>query len=166
REEKATALEIRGDGSGNCLLLLRDGSESQRPRHGGVLLDHVEEPRGTGVIEVELRVLAGEVFMMEMEPVVLPEPVAQYLRIPDLLELNSGVVERHRDRVIPRRRIGRDIHSNLGCLLQRNRVHVAALDFGTYLEHRPIIQRLDAYPRQCGIAWRSLVCGDQERSVA
>ena len=109
-------------------LLRRHVGKAELPRHRPVALDHVHQPGRAGVVEEELGVLAGEVLVVQMQPVVGLELVAEHLGIPDLLELDPGVVERHRHRVVPRRGVGRRVDRHLGRLLQRHRVHVAACE--------------------------------------
>ena len=101
--------------------------EAELPGHGAVALHHVHQPGSAGVVQEELGVLAGEVLVVQMQPVVGLELAAEDLRVPDLLELDPGVVERHGDGVVPGRGVGRRVHRHLGRLLQRHRVHVAAL---------------------------------------
>ena len=77
------AVDEVGDRAGDGALLRRHGREAQRPRHGPVALDHLGEPRRAGVVQHELGVLAGEVFVVQVEPVVLLEPALDDLAVPD-----------------------------------------------------------------------------------
>ena len=137
------------------------------PGHGAVPLHHVHQPGRAGVVQEELGVLAGEVLMVQVQPVVGLELGAEHLRVPHLLELDAGVVERHRDRVVPRRGVGRRVDRHLRRLLQRHGVHVAALDLAPDLapaapsSSGSVVMPLSAASRVAAAS-----AGQQERSAA
>ena len=81
---------------------------------------------------IELPVLSGEVFVMQVEPVVLRERAVHHLFVPYLVELDLRVLQGERDRVVPRLESGGDIDGDAGRLLEAHHVHVVVftLDVG------------------------------------
>jgi hypothetical protein len=94
-----------------------------------------------------------------MKPVVRLQLLTQHLAIPHLLEVDTGVVERHGDRVVPGGRIGWGVDRHLRRLLQGYGVHVAVLKRPADLYQLPVFERLDQDPSQSRIASDSSVAG-------
>jgi hypothetical protein len=92
----------------------------------------LDEPARAAVAEVELVLLAGEVLVEEVHPLVRGELAGEHLVVPHLLERDAGVGEGERDRVVPRGRARRGVDGDLGRLLERHRVHVAAGDLAPH----------------------------------
>jgi len=59
---------------------------------------------------------------MQVQPIIVPQGAVHHFRIPDLRELDAGVLQRHRHRIVPRRGIGRRIDGNLRRFLERHGV--------------------------------------------
>ena len=98
-----------------------------------------------------------------MEPVVGLELGPEHLAVPHLLELDPRVVEDHRDRVIPWRGIGRRVHGHLRRLLERHRVHVAALELAPHSDDLPVVERLRGDAVERGIPRRRGVVREEKR---
>ena len=146
-------------------LLGRHGGIAELAGHRPVAIDHVHQPGRAGVVEEELGVLPGEVLVVEMQPVVRLELGSEHLGIPDLLELDPGVVEHHRHRVVPRRGVGRRVDRHLGRLLERHRVHVAARELAPDLDHLPVVERLGSDAVERRVARRRRIGGQEERAA-
>ena len=164
-KQKSALLDEVGDGHGNGALLCRDRGEAQRPSHRPVPLDHVHQPGRARIVQKELGVLAGEVLMVQVQPVVGLQLLAQDLGVPHLLELYAGIVERHGNGVIPRGGIRRRVDRHLRRLLQRHGIHVSALKPTADLHQLTIIERLHHHPGQRRVAGDAGVAGEQERTA-
>ena len=66
--------------------------------------------------------------MVQVDPLVVVQVLLEYLVVPDRLVLDAGVVEHHRDGVVPGRRVRRRVDSDLGRALERHGLHVGVCD--------------------------------------
>ena len=130
------------------------------------MLDHVGQPGHARIDQEELGVLAGEVFVMQMQPVVFAQCSIHHFRIPDLGERNAGVLQRHRYGVIPRRGIRRRIDGDLRRLLERHRIHVARFDCAANRGDRALVHRLGAHAVQRRVASQGVGVGNEKRPAA
>src|SRR5713101_5302251 len=103
---------------------------------------------------------------MEVQPVVLAQCPVDHLQIPDLREPNAGVLQRHRNGVVPWRGIGRHVHSDLRRLLERHRVHVARFNCTANRGDRAFVYRLGAHAVQRRIAPQRIGIGNEKRAAA
>ena len=110
---------------GDVLLERGHVREAEALRRRRVLLQQVDEPGRVAVGEIELVELAGEVLVVQVQPVVLREIAVLDFVVPDRRVLDARVLERERDGVVPRRRVGRRVDGDLRRLLERHRFHVA-----------------------------------------
>ena len=91
---------------GDVLLERRHVGEAERasPSPRSFLL--LDEPRRVAIRDVELVELPREVFVEQVQPVVLREVAVLDLVVVDRRVLDAGVLERERHRVVPRQRSG------------------------------------------------------------
>ncbi len=159
-EEESALLHEAGNSLRDRTLLGRHRWKAELAGHRLVSIHHLGEPRSTGVVEHELRILPGEILVVQVQPVVIREPALNHFGIPDLLVLHPGIFQRHGHRVVPGRRVGRRVYGHPGRLLQRHRVHVGLLDLGPDAGHPASVGVLhrDAGKRRVahrrGITWK------------
>jgi hypothetical protein len=73
-----------------------------------------------------------------MEPIVIRERRVHHFGIPDLGERNPGVLQRHRDGIVPRCGVRRRVDGDLRRLLERHGVHVVRFDLTAHGRHRAV----------------------------
>ena len=166
REQEAAVPDVVPDVSRHGLLQVGDRRHAQLLRRIRVEPHHLGEPRLAGVNEIELRVLTREILVMQMQPVVPRELPGHDLEVPHLVEGNPGVLQRHRDGVVPRRRVGRHVHGHLRRLLKRHRVHVARFDLPSNGRDPGVVHRLEGHARERRVAPDRGPVRQQERSAA
>ena len=115
---------------------------------------------------VELAVLAGEVLVVEVQPVVLLQLAAQYLLVPHARVGDLRVLERQRDGVVPRRGVARDVDGDLGRLLQHDGLHVVVCDLGTHSRLVGPAHGLDRHAAQVGLTLGGCIVLQEERAAA
>ena len=92
---------------------------------GGLLGTHVfDVPLRVAVVAPELAVLAGEVLVVQVEPVVFGQDARHDLLVVDHVVGNFGVGEHEGHGVVPRQFVLGRIDGNLGGFLQLHGVHV------------------------------------------
>jgi hypothetical protein len=162
-EEKTAIRHVIADRPGNRTLQGRHVAEPQALRRVGIHLHHFGEPRFSGMSQGELRALTGEVFMVQVQPVVARQRAAHHLEVPDLVERDARVLERHRHRIVPRGCVGRDVHGNFGRLLERNGVRIHRPDRPA--DGRDVVYGDGLHPRtgEPCVAPDRRTIGDQER---
>ena len=115
---------------------------------------------------VEFPVLRGEVLVVEMEPVVLRQVPLHDFLVPQLGVGDVGVLERERHRVVPRRRVGRNVDGDLGSLLERHHFHVLVGDLRL---DRGFLASAHAFERDAadvGVALGGFAVLQQERAAS
>ncbi len=142
REQKAAVLHELPHPLANRLLQVRDCLKAEPAGRRQVSLVLLDEPWSTAIGNVELAELAGEILVMQVQPVVLGKITAHHFVVPERRVLDPGITKRERHRIVPRRRIGRGVNSDLGSLLERNRVHVSAGDLTPDRRQSAIVDRL------------------------
>ncbi len=103
--------------------------------------------------------------MVEVQPVVFVEIAADDLGIPKRLIGDTGVGERHRHGIIPRRAVGRRVDGDLGRLLQEHRLHVGVLDFSTDLSLVGTSDRLERDASQRRLSSDRGKVGEKKRAA-
>src|SRR6266566_1273561 len=86
------SVDVRANAPRDRLLEVRHGLEAEAPGRVAVALHHFREPRHPRVDQEELRVLPGEVFVMQVQPVVILERAVHHFGIPNLREWDTGVL--------------------------------------------------------------------------
>jgi hypothetical protein len=109
-------------------------------------------------------VLSGEVFVMEVEPVVLRQIALEDFLVPQLGVGNVGVLERERHGIVPRRRVGRDVDGDLGRLLERDHFHVLVGDLRPDRGFLTTAHVLEGDPADVRLALGGRALLEQERS--
>src|SRR3954451_23179916 len=104
--------------------------------------------------------------MVEMEPIVVLQLLVQHLPIPDLLEFDPGIVQRYSHRIVPGRRVRRGIDGHLRRFLQRNGIHVPALEHAASLCQPRVVERLHRHTCQCRVPGGGGVTRQEERSAS
>ena len=166
REQKSAALDELPDLLGDVLLERRNVGEAEPLRRRRVLLQQVDEPGCVAIGQVELVQLPGEVLVVQMQPVVLRQIAVLDLVVVDRRVLDAGVLERERDGVVPRQRVGRRVDGDLRRLLERDRLHVARGDLGANLAELRVVDRLEGDAREARLAPQLGRVGEQERAAA
>jgi hypothetical protein len=117
-------------------------AELARREHVTVSLRH--KPRRVAIGQVQLVELTGEVFVVQVHPVVLGEIALDHLVIPHRREVDARVLQRECDGIIPGRLVGRSVDGNLRRTFQHDGVHVATGNLSAGTRDTRIRQRLDA----------------------
>ncbi len=145
---------------------VRHGGEAEPSRCVGVEPHHLAEPGSAGVDQVELRVLARKVLVVQVQPVVGGQLVREHLVVPHLLERDAGVLQRDRDGVVPGRHVRRNIHRDLGRLFEGHRVHVVRFNVPANGGHLALLHRLYAHARERRVAPDRVPIGHEKRAAA
>jgi hypothetical protein len=164
RESHLRHVEL--DRARHRLFHLRDLGESVLLGQRLVLGDHAAVPVGRGERREELSVLPREIFVMQMNPVVLMELAVQNLGIPELRVRDLRVVERELDRVVPGRRARRHVDRDTRRRLELHDFHVVVGDLGDNLRHCGLIDRLDRHASDHRLARDAWVVGQEKRPAA
>jgi hypothetical protein len=85
-------------------------------------------PQGALVRAVELAVLAGEILVVQMKPVIILQLSQQHLFIPQGGVRNLGIGQGQGDRIIPRFLVGRRVYGYGRSFLQKHHLHIVLLD--------------------------------------
>ena len=165
-EHEAAAADVVLDGERHRALELRHLVEAELGRHRLLHPILVLVPGEVVIGGVELAVLGGEVLVVEVEPVVLLEVPAQHLLVPELGVGDVGVLERQRHRVVPGRRVGRDVDGDPRGLLQHHRLHVVVGDLGPHRGLGGTAHGLEGDPAHVRLALGRGILGQQERAAA
>jgi hypothetical protein len=135
-------------------------------RRREVAIARLDEPGRVAEAEEELVLLAGEVLVMQMDPVELRQVRVEDVVVPDLLVLDPGVREGERDRVVPRWRVGRRVDGDARRLLERHRIHVPLGDLLPDGRHRAAVGGLEGDAGERRTAPDARQVGDEERAAA
>ncbi len=131
-EEEAAAIDVLPNSHRYRLLETRRVGQPESPRCAAVTGHLLLQPGRACVRQVELGVLAGEILVVQMQPVVAAQFAAQHFRVPQVVVLDTGVGKRQRHRIIPRLRPGRRVDGDPRCLFQDHRLHVRAVDLAAH----------------------------------
>ncbi len=99
---------------------------------------------------------------MQVQPLIIRELAGSDLGIPHAVVRNAGVLQRHRHRIIPRRRVGRRVHGNLGCLFEGHGIHVAGGHRAAHVHHLGVAHRLQQHAVERRLAARAGVVVQQK----
>ncbi len=166
REQKAPVRDVLADGPRYAFLEVGHVMEPEPACGVRVESHHLGEPRLTGVEEIEFRILAGEVLVVQVQPVVACERAPEDLGVPYPLEGNPGVLQGHRHGVVPGGGVGRDVDGDFGRLFERHAVRVRRSDLPADRRDVARADRVGADARQGGVAADRLAVRHEEGAAA
>ena len=165
-EEEATRGQVLVDLDDHGLLLLGDLGVAEAVGHLLVLGLLFAVPSLIAVGAIELAVLAGEILVVQVQPIVVVECALEYFVVPDFFVVDLGVLQREGHRVVPRLFVGRRVHGDLRHLFQAHDFHVGCVDLRVDLGSLGLGDVLGADAAQDGFAGDEGVCFDEERAAS
>src|SRR5688572_2624986 len=95
---------------------------------GQAAIPLLDEPGRITEAEIQLVELPGEIFVMQVQPVVLREIARDDLVIPDRRVFDASILQGQRHGIVPWWSLWRRVDRDLGRPFQRYGVHVVARD--------------------------------------
>ena len=161
-EEEAARGHVLVDFDDYGLLLRGDLGVAEAARHLLVRDLLFAVPSLIAVRAVELAVLAGEILVVQVQPIVVVERALEYFVVPDFFVVNLGVFHREGHCIVPRLFVGRRVHGDLRHLFQAHDFHVGRIDLRVDLGDLGLGDVLGADAAQDGFAGDEGVCFDEE----
>ena len=161
-EEEATRRHVLVDFDDYGLLLLGNLGIAEAARHLLVRSLLFAVPNLIAVRAIELAVLAGEILVVQVQPVVVVERALKHFVVPDFFVVDLGVFQREGHCIVPGLFVGRRVHGDLRHLFQTHSFHVGRIDLRVDLGSLGLGDVLGADAAQDGFAGDKGVCFDEE----